>query len=144
MLTLMKPKVKPRILGLILGRNVAGPESPSSDSPPPHTHTPAGWGGGGPFSRTTQHGRATGLWQQAVEAAREECLGGIYEKKIAIPKELSEHYTDFEYDELDTDQVTAVYIKEELTLYVVGFVNSVKRLNKILHKSVEEELAEIS
>ena len=43
--TVMKPKVKPRILGLILGRNVAGPESPSSDSPPPHT--PAGWGGGG-------------------------------------------------------------------------------------------------
>ena len=51
---------------------------------------------------------------------------------------------DFEYDELHTDQVTAVYIKEELTLYVVGFVNSVKRLNKILHQSVEEELAEIS
>ena len=58
MLTLMKPKVKPRILGLILGRNVAGPESPSSDPPP---HTPAGWGGGA-FSRTTQHGRATGLF----------------------------------------------------------------------------------
>ena len=47
MLTLMKPKVKPRILGLNLGRNVAGPESPSLDSPPPPTHTPAGWGGGG-------------------------------------------------------------------------------------------------
>ena len=44
MLTLMKPKVKPRILGLILGRNVAGPESPSSDSPPP-THLQAGGGG---------------------------------------------------------------------------------------------------
>ena len=42
MLALMKPKVKPRILGLILGRNVAGPESPSSDSPP----TLAGRGGG--------------------------------------------------------------------------------------------------
>ena len=56
-LTLMKPKVKPRILGLILGRNVAGPESPSSDSPP---HLQAG--GGGAFSRTTQHGRATGLY----------------------------------------------------------------------------------
>ena len=60
MLTLMKPKVKPRILGLILGRNVAGPESPSSDSPPPHT---CRLGGGGAFSRTTQHGRATGLLQ---------------------------------------------------------------------------------
>ena len=46
MLTLMKPKVKPRILGLILGRNVAGPESPSSNSPPPHTHLQAGGGGG--------------------------------------------------------------------------------------------------
>ena len=34
-------------------------------------------------------------WQQTVEAAREECLGGICEKKIAIPKEQSEHYTDF-------------------------------------------------
>ena len=44
MLTLMKPKVKPRILGLILGRNVAGPESPSSDFPPP-THLQAGGGG---------------------------------------------------------------------------------------------------
>ena len=43
MLTLMKPKVKPRILGLILGRNVAGPESPYSDSP--HTHLQAGGGG---------------------------------------------------------------------------------------------------
>ena len=62
MLTLMKPKVKPRILGLILGRNVAGPESPSSDSPPP---TPAGWGGGA-FSRTTQHSRATGLCMYKV------------------------------------------------------------------------------
>ena len=40
----MKPKVKPRILGQILGRNVAGPESPSSDSPPPHT---CRLGGGG-------------------------------------------------------------------------------------------------
>ena len=53
----MKPKMKPRILGLILGRNVAGPESPSSDSPPPHLQA----GGGGAFSRTTQNGRATGL-----------------------------------------------------------------------------------
>ena len=58
MLTLMKPKVKPRILGLFLGRNVAGPESPSSDSPPTHT---CRLGGGGAFSRTTQHCRATGL-----------------------------------------------------------------------------------
>ena len=48
MLTLMKPKVKPRILALILGRNVAGPESPSSD-PPPHTHTCRLVGGGGGF-----------------------------------------------------------------------------------------------
>ena len=42
----MKPKVKPRILGLILGRNVVGPESPSLDSPPPHTCRLGGGGGG--------------------------------------------------------------------------------------------------
>ena len=82
-------------------------------------------------------------WQQAVEAAREECLGGICEIKIAIPEELSENYTDIEYDELDTDQVTAVYVKEELALCVVGFVNPVKKLHKKLHKGVEKELAEI-
>ena len=62
MLTLMTPKMKPRILGLILGRNVAGPESPSSDSP---HHLQAGGGGGGAFSRTTQNGRATGLHMSA-------------------------------------------------------------------------------
>ena len=65
MLTLMKPKVKPRISGLILGRNVAGPESPSSDSP---LHLQAGGGlSAAPLSTTVLRACApVDLLQQAV------------------------------------------------------------------------------